>query len=283
MYPYGPPASVNPFDHLGDVSDDDDVIAVNLRSWRRERRKLSRLMSRCVRKTQRCWIRSQTLRAVMRICHPHHPQREISLLRCRGLWKWIITVDDPLAVTPDGNPLVDIPAPISSTRLGKAPPANYAVTLTRRLITHPARLQELGREEQALLNNIFVVPRRENALTHNFHVAAYYLVNHSTGLDLSNADHRLSHRWSCRYCRDNRGKPIDDPPRFTSITQLLTHMVTQHLGLSRQNQLVGVVNPLRHYNATAGSILSGHRCLGRSTPSWDSDDAPKRSPRSPHR
>eukprot|EP00971_Amphidinium_carterae_P224573 4454936-Amphidinium_carterae.1 len=27
MYPYGPPASINPFDDLGDVSDDDDVIA----------------------------------------------------------------------------------------------------------------------------------------------------------------------------------------------------------------------------------------------------------------
>eukprot|EP00971_Amphidinium_carterae_P278065 5519759-Amphidinium_carterae.1 len=57
-------------------------------------------------------------------------------------------VDGPPAVTPDGNPLVDIPAPMTSTIIGKVPPANYAVTLTRRPVTHPSRLQELGREEQ---------------------------------------------------------------------------------------------------------------------------------------
>eukprot|EP00971_Amphidinium_carterae_P036762 722803-Amphidinium_carterae.1 len=84
-------------------------------------------------------------------------------------------VDGPPAVTPDGNPggnpLIDIPAPVTSTIIGKVPPANYAVTLTRRSVTQPSRLQELGREEQTLLQNIFVPPRKENALTHNFHIA----------------------------------------------------------------------------------------------------------------
>eukprot|EP00971_Amphidinium_carterae_P137534 2725663-Amphidinium_carterae.1 len=130
-----------------------------------------------------------------RTCHLPHPQRETSLLE----------VDGPPAVTPDGDPLIDVPAPMP--------------------VTHPARLHELGREEQALLENIFVPPTKENALTHYFHIATYFLVNPVTGLDLSEAVHptclgncmlakdpRLSRRWSCRYCQDNRGKPIDDPP-----------------------------------------------------------------------
>eukprot|EP00971_Amphidinium_carterae_P159529 3162519-Amphidinium_carterae.1 len=45
-------------------------------------------------------------------------------------------VADPPAVTPGGNagdnPLMDIPAPVTSTIVGRVPPPNYAVTLTRR-------------------------------------------------------------------------------------------------------------------------------------------------------
>eukprot|EP00971_Amphidinium_carterae_P136278 2700213-Amphidinium_carterae.1 len=45
-------------------------------------------------------------------------------------------VADPPAVTPGGNPgdnpLIDIPAPVTSTIIGRVPPPNYAVTLTRR-------------------------------------------------------------------------------------------------------------------------------------------------------
>eukprot|EP00971_Amphidinium_carterae_P113256 2243244-Amphidinium_carterae.1 len=57
-------------------------------------------------------------------------------------------VDPPESVTPaGGNLLVDLPPPITSTIVGKAPPANYAVTLKARPVGQRARLQELGREQ----------------------------------------------------------------------------------------------------------------------------------------